>query len=165
MIAFIPWLKSCQYRYRFAHGRLSNIYWLQPSLKCGIFFDILLVFIQSRCAYHSYLAPCKHRFKNICRIYSALCRTCADNAVYFIDKDDYISIVFYLFDNILEPLLKIPSVLCSCKQSRYIKHIYALIFQFGRNTLLNYPDCKSFCNGSLSYTRFTDKARIVLWAS
>jgi len=165
MIAFVAATQAVENGDGFFFRRLVYGDGLKPSFQCGIFFDILLILGICRGTYKPYLSPCQHRLENIRRIYRTLCRTCSDYIVYFIDKNDNVTVVSYFIKHTLEPFLKIASVFCTCKHRCDVKHIYLFRFQFiGYVTACN-SHCKALRNGGLSHSCLAYKAGVVFRAS
>ena len=91
------------------------------------------VFIGRRCADHLQFTARQNRLQNISGIDRALCRTCADDGMDLIDKENDIAVFCDLVHDLFESLFKFSAVFCSCdhradiqRHDRFFRQIIGL---------------------------------------
>ena len=72
-------------------ARLSDENGLETTLKSGILFNVLPVFLDCSCADNLHFAPCKSGLENICGVNRTLCGACTDKGVNLINEEDNVA--------------------------------------------------------------------------
>ena len=159
----VPLLDSSKDRYCIFNGWLIHHNWLETSLKSRILLYILSVLVQCCGTYTVQLTSGEHRLKHVSRIHCTISLACSDDSVKLIDEHNHFTLrLLNLIKDILKSLFKFTTILCTCYKSTHIKCKYLLVLKSLWYITSEYPLCKSLYNRSLTYTRLTDKHRIVL---
>ena len=151
MVHFIGVLQCCQHLHGNRFCRLLHAHRLKPPLKGGILFNMLAVFLKSGCANQLNFPSCQSRLKNIRGINRALCRTCPDDGMDFINEKNDIACRLYILQCLFHAFLKFPTIFRACDHSGQIQRKNPLMPQgighiaitdFLRQTLHNrrFPD-------------------------
>jgi len=163
MMELIFLLEAPQYGDRFLDGGLTHVDRLETTLQGGVLFDVLPVLVEGRGAYAAQLAPGEGRFEHIRRVDRALRAPGADDGVELIDKqDDSPRRLVDLFEDGLEPVLELTTVLRSREQGTQVEGEDALVLQGLRDISGYDPLGETFHDGRLAHAGLADDDRVVL---
>ena len=110
MVSLIFVTESLEHRNGFFLTGLVYHYLLETSFKGGVLFDIFSVFFKGRRSDKLKFAPREGRLKDVRCIDGALGSSGSDYRMDLIYKEDDVSRVPYLVDNLFDPFLKLASV-------------------------------------------------------
>ena len=127
MVSFIFISDALEYLNGLLTARLADKNRLETTLESSILFNVLSVFLNCRCTDDLHLSPCKSRLENVGCVNCALCRTCADECVNLINKEDNVACLGNLVDGRLDSLLKVATVFCTCNHACQVKSNYSLV--------------------------------------
>src|SRR5690606_27590436 len=134
-------------------------YLLESSFQCLVFFDVLLVFLQSSGADGMQFPTGKRRLEQVGSIHGtfpAASRT--DQGVDFVDKEDNLPFVIgHLLDNGFKPFLELSFVLGARQQNAHVAGYYGFRLQDLRYITADDPLGQSFYYGSFTHTGLTDE--------
>ena len=162
VVDLVPLLQTTQNGDGILHGRLIDHNGLETTLQRGVFFDILAVLVQRGGADAVQLAARQHRLEQVAGIHSAVGLARADNGVQLINKQD--DLAFGLLDLVqdaLQALLKLAAVFGTSDQCAHIEAEHRAVFEVFGYVTAHDTLCKSFGNGGLADTGFTDQNGIV----
>ena len=120
---------------------------LETTFQSGIFLNILTILIQSCSTDTVKLTSGKHRFQHIACIHCSVSLTFT---------------LLYFFKDCFQTFLKLTSVFGTCHQSTHVQCKNLLILQTFRHIFCHDSLCKTLDCCCFTYTRLTDKHRIVL---
>src|SRR5690554_2659822 len=83
----------------------------------------------------------------------------------FINEQNHTRRFFQLTHHRFHSFLKLSPVFGTSHQRSKIQSHYALVEQHPRDFLLNNPKSQPFCNGSFTYSRFSNKNGVILLSS
>ena len=141
---------------------LFNLYWLETTLECRIFFKMLAVFVCCSCTDCLQFTTCKHWLENACSIDCAFSSSGTNECVDFVDEQHDVATRLNFFENFFETLFEVTAVTATCNKCTKVKCVELLVFQCLRNVARNNFLCKAFNDCCLTNTRFTDENRVVL---
>ncbi len=72
--------------------RVDN-HFLETTFQSTVFLDVFTIFIQRRSTDTLYFTTCQRRFQHIGSVHRTGSRSCSDNGMYFIDKQDDVRIL------------------------------------------------------------------------
>ncbi len=119
MVHFIAFLQSAQNRYGVFHSRLADQHRLEPALQSRIFLDMLLIFVERRCANRAQLASRQRGLEHVGSVHRAFRSACAHQRVQLIDEQNDLPLGFGdLFKDGLQAVFKFPAEFRSRHQRR-----------------------------------------------
>ena len=122
MVQFIFLFQPAQDRNRIFDRGFTDENGLEPALQCGVFFDMLLIFIERRRADAMQFAARQSRFDEVRRVHRAFAFARADERVHFVDEQD--DVTFGLLDLIqhtLQPLFKLAAIFRAGNQGAHVE--------------------------------------------
>ena len=134
---------------------------LETPFQRGIFFNVLTIFIDGRCANQLNFPAGKRRFENIGCIECALRTACADHGMNLIDKHQNVLICSYFLYYIFNALFKLAAVFGTGHHSGQIQNNQPLIADGLRHISCGDFRGKTFYNRRFADARLTDQTRIV----
>ena len=166
MVGFVAHLQAAQTGNGVFHRRLFHQHLLETALQCGVFFDVLAVFVQGGGANAVQLATCQRRLEHIARVHGTFGLACADHGVDFVDEqDDAALFLGHVIEHGFEALFKLTAVLGTGQQACHVQHQHALVLEGFRHFAFHNALCQTFHDGGLAHTGFTDEHGVVLAAA
>ena len=163
---FITLFQTTQDRNRILNTRLLDHYRLETPFQSAVFFDILTVFIQRRCADTAQLAAGQHRFQDIASVHCAFGSASADHRMQLVDKhNDLPGRIRNHLQHLFQTLFKLAAVFGACYQCRQIQSIQGLVLQVFRYVASHDTPCQTFGDSSFTNARFAYQHRIVFLAA
>ena len=139
---------------------------LETAFKSRILLDVLAVFVKSRSANALEFTTCKGGLKDVRSIEAAFRAACPHNRVEFIDKENHgIANALEFHDEALHAFFELATILCTSHHSSNVKRHNALVRKQIRNLALYNLESQTFDNRSLTYARFANERRVVLFAT
>ena len=165
MVILVAFLQASQNGNGTQFVRLVNHHFLESAFQSLIFLEILLILVESCGTYGTQFTTSQCRLEDVCCIHSALSLSGAHQGVDFIDEQDNLAFgLDYLVDHRFQSFLKLTFILGTSHQRAHIERIHLFALQVLRHITAHDTLGKSLGNCSLTYTRLTDKHRVVLCA-
>ncbi|WVZ20555.1 hypothetical protein V8G54_007877 [Vigna mungo] len=162
MVTFIFFFQTTKYTYCINNTWFRHIHLLKPSFKSCILFYILPILLKRGGTNAPQLTSCKHRLKQICSIHGTLSFSSTKNQMNLINKQNNFPLsLFHLFQNCLQPLLKLSSILRARNQRTHVQCNEPNISKITRNISFNNPLSQPFNHSRFSHTRFTNQNRVI----
>ncbi|OPZ98192.1 MAG: hypothetical protein BWY70_01294 [Bacteroidetes bacterium ADurb.Bin408] len=163
VVSFVTFFQSPQHRYGAVHVRFVHQHRLKTAFESFIVFEIFLIFLERSGAYSPQFAFGQGRLKNIGGIERPIRSASPNKGMYFINKKNNLPIGgHHFFNDCLEPFFKLAFVLSPGNKRPHVKRENHLRLQVLGHIALDYTVGKALGNGCFSYTRLTNKDRIVL---
>ena len=145
------------------HRGLIYLHRLEPALQCGIFFDILAVFVQRGRTDAVQLAPGQHGLEQVARVHGTVGLARTHDGVQLINEEDDLALaLLHLIQDALQALLELAAVLCASHQSTHVQAEHSAVFQVLRHIAPNDTLGQTLGDGGLTDARLTDEAGVVL---
>ena len=141
----------------FAHGHRA-----ESPRKRGIALDILSVFLQRCCADDLNFAAPERRLEEIRRVDCAFRRTCADDRMQLVDKQNDITASADLLDHVAHALFKFAAVFRPCEQACHVQRKQPLPAQQHRHVAFCHALRKPLHNRRFPNARLSDQRRVIL---
>ena len=136
---------------------------LKPARQCGVFFDVLSIFVERRGADAVQLATRQRRFQKIASIHRTLGFARADDGVQFVDEqDDAASLRLDLLQHGFQPLLELPAILRASHQRAHVERQELLVLQALGHVAFDDALGQAFGNRRLADAGLTNQYGIVL---
>ena len=163
MVYLVALLEPAQDRNRVLDGRLVDQHRLETALERGILFDVLAVFVQRRGADGVQFTARQHRLEHVAGVHGPFGSAGSDDGVQLVNKEDHLAgCVGDLFEDGLEPLLELATVLGASDEGTHIElHDALLLEPFGHvaaGDALGEP----LGDGGLADTGLADQDRVIL---
>ena len=111
MVRFITFLQSTQNRDGILNGGFQHLNGLESAFEGGIFLNVLAVFVKRRSTDAAQFAACECRLQHIRRVNRSLRRTCPNDGVELVNKEDDLSLgLFNIGEDCLEPVFKFAAI-------------------------------------------------------
>src|SRR5690242_17676501 len=124
MMGLIPGLQATENGNSLVHAGFRHVNFLKAARKSMILFKNAAIFTVSGSADALQLAGIEYRFQEIGGIQrAARCGACANQRMYFINKENGVGIVQQLFQNSLETLLEITAIFGTGQQGAHIQSV------------------------------------------
>ena len=137
----------------------------EAAFEGTVCFDVGAVLVESGSPNRLQLAPCKGGFEDVGRIECPLRSSCADNGVNLVDEEDGVGGATQCFEQLLHPLLKLPTKLRAGDECREVQRKESFVAKRVGYTPLDDTLGQPLDKGSLSDPRLTDEHRVVLLAA
>ena len=141
---------------------LFHFYWLETTLECRVFFEVLAILIGGCCTDCLQFTTSKHWLENACGIDCAFSCTSTYKCVDFVDEQNNVATCLDFFQHFLQTLFEVTAVTATCNKCAKVECVQLLVFQRFRNVTRHDALCETFDNCCLTNTRFTDEDRVVL---
>ena len=158
---FIIFLNSFKQFHRILYARLVYGHRLKTAFERTVLFNILSVLIKGSGSNNLKLSSGQSGLKHISGVHCSFAVSGSHEIVNLINKQKYVSRVFYLVYKGLHPAFKLTSKLCSGHKSGKIQKIYFLSPEPKGHVIIDKFLSNSLRDGSFSHTGLTNKARIV----
>ena len=136
---------------------------LETAFECLVLLEILLIFVEGRRTDAAQFATSQSWLEDVGGIHRTARLTSTHEGVDLVDEEDDLPLTLHnRLDDCLESLLKLTLILGTCDEGTHIEGVELLVLQVFGHIATYDTSCKTFDNGGLTRTRFTDKNRIVL---
>ena len=162
MVRLVVRAKTFQYFQCFLLRRFLHLNGLESSLERSIFFNILSVLVDRSRADHLNFSAGQGGFQDVGSIKRSLRAACTDHSMQLIDEKNNIGALGYFFYDILYPLLKLTAIFSPGYHAGHIKHYKAFVPHLLRYDPPRYALGKPLHDSSLSDSRLSDQAGIIL---
>ena len=166
VVHLIALFEAAQNRHRGFHGWLAHQYLLKAALQCGVFFDVLAVFVQRGGAHAMQLAARQCGFEHIARVHGAFGLARAHHGVQLVNKDDGLAFVLgQVFEHVFQALFKLAAKLGTRQERGHVQRQHALALErighfTGHDALGQALNDRGFAHAGL-----TNEHRVVLGAA
>ncbi len=162
MMRLIRLRNPLQNLYRIFLRRLIHNHRLKTPLQRRIFFNGLVIFLQRCRAHNLHFAPRQRRLQNIRRVHRTFRTARAHHRMQLIQKQNHIPRTLRLIQNLLQPLLKLPTILRPRNHPRQIQRHNPLVLHPLRHIPRTHRLRQPLHNRRLPNARLTNQHRIVL---
>ena len=163
---FVAFFQSAQDRDGALHAGLTNKHRLETTLQCGVFLDVLLVFIERGGTNHTQFAACEHGLEHIARIHAAFGLARADQRVHFVNEHDVQSVGRDNFrQHRLETFFELPAKFRTGDERSKIERHEALVLETFGHVAIDHALRESLGDSSLADTWFANQHGIVFGAA
>ena len=138
---------------------------LEAALERGVLLEVLAVLVDGGRADHLDLAARQRRLEDRGGVDRAFGRAGADERVHLVDEQDDVFGVDHLFDDLLEALLELATVLAARNERRHVERDQALAAQDVRHLVGDDELGEALGHGGLAHARLADEQRVVLLAA
>src|SRR5262249_41191986 len=146
--------------------RLAHEHDLEATFERWVFLDVSAIFVQGGGADGAQLSAGERGLEHVGSVNRAFASTCADERVKLIDEQDDLALrVFDFFQNGLQAVFELATILRAGEHGAQIKGNDALIFQNFRDVTRDDALSKAFNNGGLADAGLADQHGIVLGAA
>ena len=162
---FIALLQAAQDGDGVFHRRLFHHHFLETALQRGVFFHVLAVFVQRRCADAMQLAARQGGFQHIAGVHRAFGFARADHGVNFVNEKDDLAVGFFdVGQHRFQALFKFAAVFGASQEGGKIQREQALAFQAFRHFAIDDALRQAFHDGGFADARLADEDRVVFVA-
>ena len=138
---------------------------LESPFQCGVFFDVLFVFIERRRPDRAQFTAGQCGLQQIARIHGPFGFAGPHNGVQFVDEqDDFALALCHFLDDGFQPILKLAAKFCAGDQRPHVERDDLLVRQHRRHIPVEHAYRKAFNDGGLTHARLADQHGIVLRA-
>ena len=163
MVQLIFFLQATQYRDCILDRRFADKHGLEPALKRGVFFDMLLIFVERCRADAVQFATRQGGLNQIGRVHRALAFACADQSVHFVDKKDDVALgLLHFVKHAFQPFFKLAAVFCARNQRTHVEREQLAMFQTVGHVAIGNAQGQSLSDSRFADARFSDQHRIIL---
>ena len=141
---------------------LFNLDWLEATLKCRIFFEVLAVLIGCGGSDGLQFTTSKHWLQNGSGIDCAFSGARTYKSVNFIDEENDVTTCFDFFQNLLQTLFEIATVTTTGNECAEVECVQLLVLQCLRNIVAHNFLCETFNNCGFTNTWLTNENWVVL---
>ena len=122
MVQFVFFLQPAQDGDRVLNRGFADKNRLKPALKCRVLLDMLLIFIQRRCANAMQLSTRQSGLDKVGGIHRAFALARANQRVHFVNEQDNIALGLLDFvEHAFQPLFKLATIFCASDQRTHIE--------------------------------------------
>src|SRR5205085_2676679 len=163
---FVALFQSAQDADRVFHRRFADVNGLEAALKRGIFFDVLLIFVERRRADGAQLAARERRLEHVRRVHRSFGRAGADERVQLVDEENDVSFaLFDFFDDRLQTIFELAAIFRAGNHGAEVEGDDALVLETFGDVAFDDASRQTFDDGGLPDARLADENRIVLRAT
>ena len=135
---------------------------LESPLKCCILFHIFMIFRYRSGTNELKFSSCQRRLQNVGGIDCALCTSCPDDRMHFVQEKNDIAIFLNLTNHLFDSFLKLTTIFRACHHSGQIQCEKPLILDRKRYLSGHNAGCKALNNSCFPNSGFSDQTGIVL---
>ena len=165
VVNFIAFLEAAQNGDRVLDGRLSDIGLLKPPLERFVFLDVLLVFVQRRCADASQITARQRGFQHVGGIDRPFGAAGADQRVKLVDKQDDVGRFLNFLENRFQTIFELAAIFRTRNHRAQIQRHDPLALQRLGNITRNDASRQTLDDCGLSNARLADQDGIVFGAA
>ncbi|CAB4773297.1 unannotated protein [freshwater metagenome] len=162
MVGFVAVTQALQDFDGVRQRRLLHLDGLETSLKSGVLFQVLAVFIQRGGTDGLQLTTSQHGLENGSCIDRAFSRAGTHEGVQFVDEQNDVSASSNFLEHLLQALFEVSAVTATSHQSTKVQRVEVLVLQCLGYFALNDGLSQSFNDGGLADAGLTDEDRVVL---
>ena len=165
MVILVMLADSLQDQNRILLGRLVYHDRLKTALQCAVFFYIFAKLIHRRGTNDLNIPACEARFQDVCRVYSTLSASGADDRMDFIYEKHHVSRFLQFFEDPSHPFLELTPIFGAGDEVCHVQLNDTLVFEHFRYFFARDFARKPFDHRRFPNPRVTDENGVVLGPS
>src|SRR6185312_9581699 len=163
VVRLIALLQSAQNGNRVLHIRLAYKHNLETPLQGRVLLNVFAVFVQRGRANRAQLAAGQRRLQHVGGVNRALRRARANQRMQLVNEENDLPVrVLYLFENRLQPVLKLATILCASQHGPKVQGNHLLVAQDLGHVSVNDASRQSLDNRRFAHARLANQHRIIL---
>ena len=163
---FVAILQAAQNGNGVLDGRLGHQNRLEAALQCGIFLDVLFVFVEGGGADGTEFAARKGGLQHVGAVHGAFSSARADQGVHFVDEENDLALRFGdFFQDGFEAIFEFTAEFCPGNQGGQIQRDNELGLEHVGNVAGDDALGEAFDDGGFAHAGFADEHRIIFGAA